>query len=307
MASPSSGYPAGLGRRSAARSPRRANPTRTIIATTYDLVPSEMAETRIVPAMAVPNDEPRFETLRERPEISPCSSSGKLDCTTFTDGVSIAPTPSPNRNRPSRNATARSRCRRTGSISSRGRRASRGTRRRSASAAGTASRAARAANEEIRMPAVAAVKISPVLIGAVAVHLLQVDGDDERGAHHDQPLEVLRHQREVADPVSEQAGGEQRFPARAFEPADVERRSRAGARRRPRGRPTNSALLTPACRMPNTMKNIPTAGQDGAHQRRRAGTDRRAADRSRLRLSRMIDGHDQRLEDERRPPVDRRW
>src|SRR6478672_9342606 len=102
-----SGCPASLGSRSAATRPSRANPTSTIIATTYDLVPSETAETRIVPAIAVPNDDPRLETLRERPEISPCISSEKLDWTTFTDGVSIAPTPSPNRNRPSRKATAR--------------------------------------------------------------------------------------------------------------------------------------------------------------------------------------------------------
>jgi len=31
----------------------------------------------MVPAMAVPKVEPRLETLRERPEISPCSASGK--------------------------------------------------------------------------------------------------------------------------------------------------------------------------------------------------------------------------------------
>jgi hypothetical protein len=36
-----------------------------------------------------------LEMLRDRPEISPCSSSGKLDWTTFTEGVSIAPTPRP--------------------------------------------------------------------------------------------------------------------------------------------------------------------------------------------------------------------
>ena len=29
----------------------------------------------MVPAMAVPSDEPRLETLRDSPEISPCSSS----------------------------------------------------------------------------------------------------------------------------------------------------------------------------------------------------------------------------------------
>src|SRR5438552_19112591 len=43
--------------------------------------------------MAVPRDEPRFDTLRDRPEISPCNASGKLDWTTLTEGVSIAPSP----------------------------------------------------------------------------------------------------------------------------------------------------------------------------------------------------------------------
>ena len=58
----------------------------------------------IVPAIAVPNDEPRLETLRDSPEISPCSASGKLDWTTLTEGVSIAPTPRPIRNSPGTNA-----------------------------------------------------------------------------------------------------------------------------------------------------------------------------------------------------------
>ncbi len=33
----------------------------------------------MVPAMAVPIDEPRLDTLRERPEISPWSFSGNAD------------------------------------------------------------------------------------------------------------------------------------------------------------------------------------------------------------------------------------
>ena len=49
----------------------------------------------MVPAIAVPRQEPRLDTLRDRPEISPCCSSAKLDCTMFTDGVSMAPRPSP--------------------------------------------------------------------------------------------------------------------------------------------------------------------------------------------------------------------
>ncbi len=65
-----------------------------------------MPATRIVPAIAVPRLEPRLDTLRDRPEISPCWPSGKLDCTTLTDGVSITPRPSPMRSRPGANAQA---------------------------------------------------------------------------------------------------------------------------------------------------------------------------------------------------------
>src|SRR3954454_5555460 len=58
----------------------------------------------MVPAMAVPNDEPRLETLRDNPETSPCWSSGNADCTTLTDGVSMTPRPSPTSSRPGVNA-----------------------------------------------------------------------------------------------------------------------------------------------------------------------------------------------------------
>lgn len=53
------------------------------------------SETRIVAAIALPSDEPRLPTLRERPETSPYLSLGKLDCTTLTEGVSITPRPRP--------------------------------------------------------------------------------------------------------------------------------------------------------------------------------------------------------------------
>src|SRR5437764_14288099 len=39
--------------------------------------------------MAVPREDPRFDTLRESREISPCRSSGKLDWPTLTEGVSV--------------------------------------------------------------------------------------------------------------------------------------------------------------------------------------------------------------------------
>ena len=63
-----------------------------------------MPATRIVPATAAPRLDPRLETLRDSPEISPCCASGKLDWTMFTDGVSIAPSPSPISSSPGANA-----------------------------------------------------------------------------------------------------------------------------------------------------------------------------------------------------------
>ena len=65
-----------------------------------------MPATRMVPAIAVPRQEPRLDTLRDRPEISPCRSSPKLDCTMLTDGVSMAPRPSPIRRSPGAKAQA---------------------------------------------------------------------------------------------------------------------------------------------------------------------------------------------------------
>src|ERR1700748_702411 len=60
----------------------------------------------MVPAIPVPSVEPRLEMQRDRPEISPCWDSGNADCTTFTDGVSITPTPRPMSKRPGANAHA---------------------------------------------------------------------------------------------------------------------------------------------------------------------------------------------------------
>src|SRR5689334_10470101 len=54
----------------------------------------------MVPAIAVPIDDPRLDALRDRPEISPWRFSGKADCTTLTEGVSMTPTPRPIRNTP---------------------------------------------------------------------------------------------------------------------------------------------------------------------------------------------------------------
>src|SRR4029453_4396729 len=77
---------------------------RTIIPAAYDLSP--MLETRMVPATAAPRDEPRLEIERDKPEISPWSSSPKADCTTLTEGVSITPPPRPINRSPGANAQA---------------------------------------------------------------------------------------------------------------------------------------------------------------------------------------------------------
>ena len=92
------------GRRNAAASPNRLATPSTTIASAYEWFPSTILATRTVPATAVPSVEPRFETARERPEISPCLSSCQLDCTRFTDGVNIRPHPKPIRNSPGANA-----------------------------------------------------------------------------------------------------------------------------------------------------------------------------------------------------------
>src|SRR5881392_366613 len=82
--------------------PRPISPmtARTTMAIPYDRPASARPATKMVPAIAVPIDDPRLDTLRDSPEISPWRFSGKADCTTLTDGVSIRPTPRPIRNSP---------------------------------------------------------------------------------------------------------------------------------------------------------------------------------------------------------------
>ena len=117
-----------------------------------------------MPAIAVPNDEPRFETLRDSPEISPCFSSGKADWTRLTDGVSITPRPRPISSRPGANAHALDDGVDQGEQQpdpDDGDDEPAGDQR-LLRAAAVASRSA--ASEEARTPSVAAVKITPVLI-----------------------------------------------------------------------------------------------------------------------------------------------
>ena len=80
---------------------------------------------------------------------------------------------------------------------------------------------------------------------AVAANLLQVDRDDERRAQEHQPLDVLRDEREVARPVLEEPGGEQRLLPRSLPGADEEEERQQEDRADTR-KIAMSALLLPA-------------------------------------------------------------
>jgi len=73
--------------------PMRVNTGIIVRATVKGLPSGSLTATRTEPTRAVPSDEPRLETLRDRPEISPRSWSGKLDWTTLTEAVSMSPKP----------------------------------------------------------------------------------------------------------------------------------------------------------------------------------------------------------------------
>src|SRR5262245_53870909 len=60
-----------VGSNIAAKRPSTANTASTIRVSAYPSFPSTRLDTMTVPAMATPNEEPRFETLRDRPDISP--------------------------------------------------------------------------------------------------------------------------------------------------------------------------------------------------------------------------------------------
>src|SRR3954468_5850020 len=73
------------GMSSAATHPTIAKTPKTTIAAAKGLSKDPEAPATIDPAMATPSDDPRFETLRETPEMSPWTLSGQADCTRFTD------------------------------------------------------------------------------------------------------------------------------------------------------------------------------------------------------------------------------
>src|SRR3954451_18568341 len=96
----SSSTRAGRGSRNAEIQPTTAKPPTTTSAVTNGGLPRAHAPTSTDPAIATPSDDPRFDALRDTPEMSPWTFSGHADCTTFTEAVSMAPRPKPIRKSP---------------------------------------------------------------------------------------------------------------------------------------------------------------------------------------------------------------
>ena len=71
------------------------------------------APTSTDPAMATPSEDPRLDTLRETPEMSPWTASGHADWTRFTDAVSMTPTPEAHEEQPGHEGPDRGVARRT--------------------------------------------------------------------------------------------------------------------------------------------------------------------------------------------------
>src|SRR5580693_2295843 len=86
--------------RTARTRPMRATTSMLVRATAKGLPSGSLTATRTEPTRAVPSEDPRLETLRDRPEISPWSWSGKLDWTMLTEEVNMVPTPAPNSSSP---------------------------------------------------------------------------------------------------------------------------------------------------------------------------------------------------------------
>ena len=134
-----------------------------------------------------------------------------------------------------------------------------------------------AASDETRMPTRRRGEDDAGLDRVVAANLLQEDGDDERDAHEQQPLDVLGDQPEVGGAVPEQRRGAAAVPC----PRARERGCRGRTQTR-KAAPTasstaSSASLLSAWRIPNTTKNMPTAGQDRSDRvegARRVGRER---------------------------------
>ena len=198
----------------------------------------------MVPATAVPRDEPRLEMQRDKPEISPCCSSPNADCTTLTDGVSITPTPRPSSSNPGAKAQAL------------------GDHLTSARSTATPMMVA-------TKPAMISVRCAYFLAEAlggerrhqdaagrrgedharldrvVAANNLEVCRDDERSSDEQQPLHVLRDEAEVRGAVSKQGSGEPAAPRHGTSaPKPTTRRAPPGSSR------TTTNHEPPACSAP---------------------------------------------------------
>ena len=261
---------------------------RASIETAYERVPRATADTRIVPAIAVPNEEPRFETLRESRRSRPEVLSGKLDCTTLTEGVSIPPRPIP--------TSDQSRHERPDAVGGApvpmraGARSPGALRRslpRSESAAGISSRDAR---RRTRRPGSRSRggEDHAGLDRAVATNLLQDAGDHEGHSHQQQPLDVLGDERRGWSPVPEQRGRAAARPCRRAPSARCRRRT--PARTRPQSRRTRrqQRVVRSACQDARTQRRTCRPRRGSLPTRRTVESGSGSSGSVILRLSKTI-------------------
>ena len=139
----------------------------------------------------------------------------------------------------------------------------------------------------------------------VAAHDLQVGRDDERHAHQQQPLDVLRDEAEVGGAVAEQRRRQQRLLARPLLGAHRAGRTTTRTSAPATSRPSISQPLLSAARMPMTTRTRPTADRTAPTvSKGRVGS---AGSGSSMPAAQQDDHRDdQGLEDEGRPPADRR-
>ena len=141
------------------------------------------------------------------------------------------------------------------------------------------------------------------LDGVVAPDDLQVGGDDEGGAHEQEPLHVLGDQPEVRRAVAEQSGRQQGLLVPAFAGADVEEEQGEERPRRPTSRTAMSARSLSAARTPITTRMRPAADRTAPRvSKGRVGVGRDGIDD--VAAQPEDHGDDDRLEDERGPPTD---
>ena len=172
---------------------------RASIATAYERVPRATADTRMVPAIAVPNEEPRLETLRDSPEISPCSCLGEArlhDVDRRREHPAEAEAErasSPGTNAQTLSDEARHQGEQEHDPGERDDEA-RDDQRPLRESLGEPLGGERGDQDAERRGG----EDDAGLDRAVAANHLQEDGDDERRAHQQQPLDVLGDEREVA-------------------------------------------------------------------------------------------------------------